>query len=241
MLQGPYNSTTSLLNDNLREETLIPIKEPYASLGIQHLQGGGNEEVRGSVFSTTGNDAIVDWIFIELRNKNDNTEVLATRSALLQRDGDVVDYDGVSPVRFVNSCPDDYYVVIRHRNHLGVMTANPISLEEEPGNAIDFTNPLLPTWGTNAQREVNGVRMLWSGDTNGDGVVRYNGASNDKNAILFLVGLFTPNDVVDGYYREDVRMDGSVRYNGANNDKNAILFNVGLFTPNNIITEQLPE
>ncbi|MBK9336210.1 MAG: hypothetical protein IPM98_06340 [Lewinellaceae bacterium] len=59
-------------------------------------------------------------MFLELRDAVNPALVLATRSALLQRDGDVVDVDGVSPVVFGVVSGQDYYPTVRHRNHLGV-------------------------------------------------------------------------------------------------------------------------
>ncbi|MGH1436757.1 MAG: hemagglutinin protein [Lewinella sp.] len=252
-LQGAYNTGNGLLNDNIREATLIPIEEPYASLGLSHLRDGGGEKTDFSVFSTTGNDAVVDWVFVELRDKNDNETVITTRSALIQRDGDIVDYDGVSPVRFINTCPDDFYVVIRHRNHLGVMTNATVALTETPTTVVDFTDPSLQTWGSHAQRDVNGIRMMWSGNGNGDDLVVYQGAGTDISPITVTV--FTdPNNVLfdfsfpsPGYELSDYNMDGVTIYQGANTDVTPITLTV--FThPLNItfdfsfpVREQLPE
>jgi hypothetical protein len=83
--------------------------------------------------------------------------------------------------------------------------------------------------------------MLWAGDINNDHLIRYNGAMNDKNEVLKIVGLTTPNNVVFGYYKADLNLDGMVRYNGGNNDKNEILKTVGLTSPNNVVIEQLPK
>jgi hypothetical protein len=88
---------------------------------------------------------------------------------------------------------------------------------------------------------LSGVYAMICGDVNGDNLVKYNGANNDKNAILGAVGILTPNNIIPGYNRYDVNMDGVVKYNGANNDKNAILGVVGLLTPNNIVTGLLYE
>ena len=131
-LQGPYNSGNGLQNDDLRTATptnLIPSTEPYTALnGFTHVDGGG-ETVAQSVLQVTGNDAIVDWVFLELRDPSDSTIVLYTRSALLQRDGDIVEVTGGSdPVQFSGAAPGDYFVVVRHRNHLGVMTKEPVPL-----------------------------------------------------------------------------------------------------------------
>ncbi|MDX1410071.1 MAG: hypothetical protein R3330_18100, partial [Saprospiraceae bacterium] len=82
-----------------------------------------------------------------------------------------------------------------------------------------------------------GVYAMWAGDVNQDGDVKYNGGANDKNEILGIVGLGTPNNIEFLYSPGDVNMDGDVKYNGGANDKNVILGVVGLSTPNNIVSE----
>jgi len=130
-LQGPYNAGTGLMDDQIR--TALPLTDPYTPPNFIHV-GTGGESVAPGVFAVTGNDAIVDWVFLELRDKSDNTTVVAARAALLQRDGDIVDVDGVSPVLFTNVVPGDYFVAVRHRNHLAIMTATPVPLDQNGGN-----------------------------------------------------------------------------------------------------------
>lgn len=128
-LQGAFNQTTGLMDDGLRSQGLIPSMEPYSALvGFSHVLGGGGENIDPSLLMITGPEAIVDWVFLELRNKNDHNQVLATRSALLQRDGDIVEVDGSSAVFFEGIEPDHYFLSVRHRNHLGVMTLTSVPL-----------------------------------------------------------------------------------------------------------------
>ncbi len=125
-LQGPYNGVG--MNTDLNTNLLLPIAEPYTALpNFTHVGNGGGEAIISNALANTGGDKVVDWVFVELRDKTDNTTVLATRSGLLQQDGDVVDVDGFSPLEF-NVPSDDYYVVVRHRNHLGIMTAMTVTL-----------------------------------------------------------------------------------------------------------------
>ena len=91
-LDGPYVSGTQLMNDNLRNLGIIPTVEPYTGIGYTHV-GGGGESVTAPVLAVTGNNAIVDWVVLELRDKNNSASLLRTRTALVQRDGDVVDVD----------------------------------------------------------------------------------------------------------------------------------------------------
>ena len=98
-LQGAYDCNRGLMRDDLRTISEMPFTEPYTELGFTHI-GGGGEITQQAVFDIAGTNAIVDWVFLELRDKTDITSVAATRSALLKRDGVVVDIDGISPVVF---------------------------------------------------------------------------------------------------------------------------------------------
>lgn len=166
-LQGPYSSGAGLMNDGLRVAGVIPTNSPY----------GGSESTTAAVLNVSGSNAIVDWVKIELRDKNAPATVLETRSALVQRDGDVVGTDGVSPVFFNGVATDNYYIAIRHRNHFGFRTANAMPL----GTSIyapNFTNNSVPLYGTNPLRNIGGVYAMYSADANSDGVVN----AIDRNA-----------------------------------------------------------
>ncbi len=127
-LQGPFDNGTTLMQDNLRTNTLLPSREPY-SLASNFTLGLQNNEVLApaAVFNVTGNDAVVDWVILEIRDAAMPENVIASRAALVQRDGDIVDSDGVSPVKFIGVPTGDYHVAVRHRNHLGVMTNATVS------------------------------------------------------------------------------------------------------------------
>lgn len=234
-LGGSWNGTD--MNDALRVNGLLPLSEPYRGLGYQH-SGGGNEIIAPSLLVQQGNNAVVDWVVLELRHVTAPAVVSYSRSALLQRDGDVVDTDGAGPV-ILYASPGAYFVALRHRNHLGVMTATPVTLGGQT-TAVDFTASGTATFGTDALRIQNGVRTMWSGDVVGNGLLQYTGAGNDRDPILVSVGGNTPNNTVAGYLQADVNMDGLVKYTGAGNDRDPILVNVGSITPNSIRSAQLP-
>ena len=237
-LQGPYDATTGLMKDSLRAKGFLPTQEPYTGLGFTHKGSGGGETVAPSVLGLTDNNAIVDWLFLELRDGSDSTRVVATRSALLQRDGDVVDLDGSASVTFSSVPIGNYYVAIRHRNHLPCRTSQAIPLSINAQNSLNFTNGSTPILGKNPLRAVGGVFALYAGDVNRDGQVAYTGSGNDRVAVLRIVGLNTVNNEYEGYYAEDANMDGTVRYTGAGNDRVVILSLVGLNSINNIIYQQ---
>jgi len=240
LLQGAYNTADGLMTDSLRAGGLLPPAEPYTAMGFVAVNHTVQETAVASLFDRSGNTAITDWVWLELRSNSNPAQVIATRCALLRRDGWVKDMDGLSPVSFGNVAGGNYYIAIRHRNHLGVMTAGAVALSAGNTTPVDFTNPATVTYGAAALKNSNGVMVMWAGDVNKDGKIKYNGASNDKDAILSRVGSGNPNNIIYGYERADLNLDGKVKYNGASNDKTIILDNVGVDTPDNIITEQLP-
>ena len=234
-LQGPY--TSGAMSDGLRVSGLLPLNEPYTALGYTFV-GGGGESTTQPIIDLPGSNAIIDWVVLELRDKNDNANVLHSRSALLQADGDVVEMDGFSPVRFPLSA-DAYFIALRHRNHLAVMTLNTVALTSTSAT-INLTNGSTPTYGTDAQQLIAGTHVMWSGNTDFDGLLKYVGANNDRDPILVAIGGVVPTNTVNGYHPADVNMDGVVKYVGADNDRDPILQNVGGSVPTNVRAAQMP-
>ena len=236
-LEGPFVVAQTVMHDSLRVHDHIPLQEPYTSLGFAQY-GGGGETTTPQVLTTTGNDAIVDWIRVELRAASNNAAVVATLQALLQRDGDVVSVDGTSPLVF-NVVPGSYYVAIRHRNHLGCMTLATRTLGGTP-TMIDLTLNATSTFGTEARKVIGGNSVLWSGNVLVDELLKYSGVDNDRDPILQAIGGTVPTATSSGYLSADVNMDGLVKYSGVGNDRDPILSNIGGTVPTNTRLEQLP-
>ena len=166
--------------------------------------------------------------------------ILKSRAALLQRDGDVVDLDGTSPVSFA-AIEQMYYVVVRHRNHLSAMTDIPIGPFGPELISVDFTSLSQGVYGNLPSRStVSGVMVQSAGDVSSDGTVRYIGQDNDRDEVLLAIGGSVPTNVVPGYSNADVNMDGSTKYLGGANDRDPILINIGGSTPTIIRDARLP-
>jgi len=239
MLQGAYDAISGLMRDDLRLAGLLPIVEPYTALGYLPDNSGANTSP--ATLSHIGNDACVDWALVELRRGDDPTMIVGTQVALVQRDGDVVGTDGTSPV-FFPQAPSTYHIVIRHRNHHGVMTRTPV-LMTTSNTTLDFTLPGSSTYGSDACALLGGTpakQGLWAGDVTGDGTVKYTGAMNDRDPILQSIGGAVPTNTTTGYHTSDVNMDGTVKYTGTANDRDIILQNIGGIVPTNIRVEQVP-
>ena len=239
-LQGSYSSATGLMGDKLRTLNLIPAAQPYT---LTQVNNAGTETVAPAVLAVSGNDAIVDWVFLQLRSAADPSVVVSTRSALIQRDGDIVDVDGVSPVKMVVPIGTlDFYITVKHRNHLGVMTAATVTTNSATTTFVDFTSPATATYtnGSNTAQLGSTTKLMRAGNANGNNNIKAQGTTNDVTAVLVKVGATTPTNIVSGYFREDVNMDGLVKYEGTSNDQTVINVAVGSTTLTNIIIEQTP-
>jgi len=270
-----------LMRDNLRNspftgENYIPLTDPYTNpinafsditnmyeKTAPHLYNE-NQSITDSlaVFGVTGENAIVDWVYIELRSKNDMSVPIASRSGLLQRDGDVVDLDGVSPLRFQGVNVDSFYVVAKHRSHLGVM-----SMKVHFSELVDFTDVDFPVFNFGATKHTqfdytglstkntvkSGYRACWAGDLDSNGRVKFTSPSDDQN-IVFKDVLFTsPEFLINyngtiGYYLGDYDMNSKVKYTNPNDDKNYIFGQLILYPLNslyisnfNFLIEQVAE
>ncbi|MFK7970566.1 MAG: HYR domain-containing protein [Bacteroidia bacterium] len=206
MLEGPYDASTSLMRDGLHQANLIPLTEPYTGLGYTFVHGGA-EQIQASVLNVTGANAIVDWVVVELRDSVNSTQVVSSRPALLQRDGDVVDLDGISPVLFDLVEKDrHYFVAVRHRNHLATMTNQSLLLGAS-STSVDFTDPALAVYGGATSRCVHvsstgaSTCLLFGGDADGNGQVQ-----NTDNVLEWMLSVGTA-----GYKAADYNLDGQVQ------------------------------
>ncbi len=170
-LEGPYSTANSMMNDAYRAGGHLPVAEPYTAMStFTHVGDGGSEAVAAQAdfdFVADGDD-IVDWVFVEIRD-NANTTI-STRSALLQRDGDIVDLDGGN-LKFSAVPNGNYDVVVRHRNHLGNKSATNVSVTKGGVTTYDFTTSAAQSEGVDAPELEVGVFGSYSSDANADGQV----------------------------------------------------------------------
>ncbi len=203
ILEGPFDQATGLMKDDLRAMGLLPLMEPYTALAaFTHSGPGGGETVASTVFDVTGPDAIIDWAFVELRDATTNTMVMGTRAALLQADGSLVDIDGVSPVLFAGIPDGDYFVTVRHRNHVAIMSDVAVTLGSVVNPTLDFTPG--GAFGTNPQKLVGTTYVLYESDLDANGAVDAadrSAAWNSRNLTGYLQDDSNLNGVCDAAER----------------------------------------
>ena len=185
-LQGPYKNNS--MSNELDKENLIPLFQPYNAAPWRY---NGNEHVKKIP------EGIVDWILIELTKDNKRSQVVARKAGFLKVDGEVTSLDGSSPLTFENITNEKCYLVIEHRNHLPVMSRNPILLN----NSInyDFTVDQESALGNSLTDLGNGIFGLISGDSDSNGEI------NNQDFKVIASNLLKV-----GYLNADLDMNGVV-------------------------------
>jgi len=235
LLGGALDWSTGIMRDNLRQAALIPANEPYSTLFGVTLENGG-ASMASSLLNATGSLAIVDWVLLELRNNDAGHTVAARRAALVRANGQVVSTTGEDQIAFSTN-PVGKRLVIRHRNHLGVMTNATITSN---GQVIDFTAAATTLYGSNGLKVIGSHRGLWPGDVNSDGSVIYTGSANDRDPVLTTIGGSVATNTVNSYSRSDVNLDGVVKYSGTGNDRDILLEVIGGTVPTAVRQAQVP-
>ena len=193
LLEGP-SAGGGLMSDDLRGGSVIPLTSPYPDAKTTMAQA----------FVPTGNDAVVDWVYVSLMDKTDRSIEIASVSGFVQVDGDIVKANGVDPLDF-DVAADDYYVRIIHRNHLAILTAAPITLDGSV-SMLDLTaDPLAIFGGASAVSDLGGVFAMVSGDAESNGQIQ----NADVNDVRPQIGL-------SGYSNRDTDMNGQVQTSDIN-------------------------
>lgn len=212
-LEGPYNAGT--MPATLDTMHVIPLTSDSAYSGVTY---GYTPRTVVSI----PNANVVDWMLIELRSGTASATKLYTTAGFLLSNGTIVDTDGVTPLTITGIAPGNYYVVLRHRNHLAIMSSSAIQLN---GNSplYDFTTGQTKAYGTNPLADLTGgIFGMVSGDANNDGQI----TSTDYN-------IFNPKffSAVNGYDVADWNLDGQITSTDFN------IFNVNFY---NARTTQVP-
>lgn len=224
ILAGAYDPKTQLMRADLLEQGLLPKQQPYT-----HDGSSSNETLSKKVLKKKNGNAAVDWVLVELRDAKMPSARLYSTAAIIQRDSDVVSAKtGKRKLKFNHVPEGDYFISLRHRNHLGVMTAQPVKLTHKKARKINFSNPNLATSVEHDRKIINGKAMLWAGDANQDNKIFLNARANDLTALALGI-LHDPQNIngshsfiVQGYQKEDLNLDGRLVLDGVGNDSNII-------------------
>jgi hypothetical protein len=123
-------------------------------------------------------------------------------NALVDSSRIVLTAAGAGMLIFETAPSGNYYLVVRHRNHLALWTTVPQALTKGTTSigAFDFSAGPGTAYGTAALKQEGGVYVAWSGDVNQDGVIDFldrNDTWNNRGLAGYLPSDCDGNNLTD--------------------------------------------
>ena len=198
-LEGPFNGLD--MDNTLNTSGLLPANQPY---NVAPWNYPGAETVIGLPPDW------VDWVLIEIRDAPNAASAtpattVARKAALLLQDGSIVDMDGSSIPEFSVPIANQLFAVVWQRNHLGIMSANPL-VKVGGIFSYDFTTAASQAYLSGQKNVGGGSYGMYGGDGNANSAIEL----TDETTV------WEPQAGTIGYKQGDFNLDGEVN----NPDKN---------------------
>jgi len=196
--EGPYTGT--IMAPLLNLLGYLPLTQPY---NISPWNYSGTE-----VVAAIPNGNVVDWVLVEIRESTGNAgtaisdSLVAKQAGFLMTDGHIRHTDGSGVLKFLHEPQANLYALVYHRNHLAVMTAFPLSLQNDIYTYDFSTSPIQAYGGFLAHKNIgNDIWGMVGGDGDANGQVQ----NQDKHEV------WTPQSGLSGYLSGDFDMNGQVQ------------------------------
>ncbi|MEM7102032.1 MAG: Ig-like domain-containing protein [Bacteroidota bacterium] len=206
------------INENVEP---TPPGNPYRDAQWGYNGTFAEEFFIGPYISPEGK-AVTDWVLVTFRTGSNPSVEVVKAAGLLYEDGSI---SFIEPCFLRSSTPQDIWIVIEHRNHMGVMTNEAVSIDV--GKLVyDFRqDDSYSTPSSFGQKEVApGVWAMFSGDADQSDWPSYD--INGSDIIQWEMN----NGSFNKYINSDFDLNGDI--NGADN----ILFNA-----NNGLSSTVPK
>lgn len=199
LLEGGHSTQDSMATTALFRNS-VPLNQPFSDAAFNDtpMDYDGIESV-GALPANT-----IDWVLVSLRTGTGSATAVSgsTIPAFVLADGSIVGLDG-GILTFPGVDPGNYHVVVRHRNHLPVLSATAYDFATGLVT-LDFTTGINQAYlagGAPMKEVASGVWAMIAGDGNVDGQI----TANDFN--LWLVAT---KAVSTGYLQADFAFDAQV-------------------------------
>jgi hypothetical protein len=194
-LSGPYNESTGLMSQEINPGS-FPLSQPY---NVSPWNYAGTETI-----PQIPSASILDWVLIELRDaptagQATKATIINQQAGFILNDGSIVGLDGSSFLQFDNLISNQMFIVIHHRNHLSIMSANS-QVYENGVYSYDFSNAAEQIYGgaSGSQFLDLGIWGMIAGDADGNGIVE----QSDKTTF------WESRAGKQGYLSSDLNLDG---------------------------------
>ncbi|MEM6336332.1 MAG: hypothetical protein AAF752_07175, partial [Bacteroidota bacterium] len=196
-LSGAFDDWTGLMSTTLDASMSLPLEQPFDGQAFEQgpMHYFGRER-------RTARQPVTDWVLLELRTGAARAEdALQVVAALIEPDGTIIAPDGTPPA--FNVPKGDYTIVVRHRNHLPIMSRFPVNFLANSPRIWDITANPDSVAGTSPLAFLNQSSPLYglrSGDADQNGEV----------TVTDLIDVLQPAIVTSaaGYVPADLNLDG---------------------------------
>jgi len=145
-LEGAYDPATDLMRADLNNLGLLPgqpenpnAMQPFNTAPWNYYgtegQGWNNADYQ-AIEAANGGKKVVDWVLTSFRTSPAPEDQILRAAALLLEDGTIAYVDNNL---FSSYNITSLYIVIEHRNHMGIMTPQLIDADENCSLTYDFT------------------------------------------------------------------------------------------------------
>jgi hypothetical protein len=202
-LEGPYSEP--LMSTTLNSSGLLPLVQPYNE--YPHFYTG-TESV-----PVIPSASVVDWVLIEVRDATTVANAtpattIGIAAGFILNNGTITSINGTSSIYFSGTVTHNLYGVVWHRNHLGIISANPLILSSPGHYTYNFSDGPGQVYGG-----TSGHKKIGSGTY---GMVAGNGYPDTDINTLDKTGIWSVQAGKRGYREGDMDMNGQVN----NKDKN---------------------
>lgn len=129
-LSGFYNEGASNMSNTLQTNGLLPSAQPY---NMDPFNYNGAESIQ------TSRTDLTDWVLLEVRDSQNPQSILQRQAVLMTQSGQLIASNGNTNLLFPNLSNGSYYLAIRHKSHLGVISSVPIPLGPTTPVSYDYT------------------------------------------------------------------------------------------------------
>ncbi len=192
-LEGPYNDSSDEMATTINDT--IPKTSTHTE----------NARTVASIPST-----ITDWVLLQLRSTSTGSTI-SSKSVFLRKDGKIVADDGTTEYFNMAANPGDYFIVIKNRNHLSVMSDEVHTLASTSSTLYDFT--VDEAVGVDFDKYHGGEAAILEGTDEDKIYGMFAGDVNQNGEITTEDYTAWYNDArtgASGYQTCDIDMDGEV-------------------------------
>lgn len=205
---------SGLMRTTLADKNLVPVTHP--DLGTV---------MDPNVLTRTGNDRLVDWVHVQIREVADPTVVAAEVGAVIEADGDIMSATAAGQRPAVTLDDGAYYVMVRHQSHLPAFS--PVLVPTSGVLDFDFTS-----YGERPFPAGSNQKVVPPGSSGQYSMYGGNGGQADDSNLMNFDGVdrltwLADNGVFGLYLATDYDLNSDVT--GA--DKGLWLANNGVFGP----------